>query len=71
MHGDSDNVTGSECNRSLSALARVKGSVGAGMQTSGHIGLLKNNGAFLRGDGEEGEVRLMWLMCFLQVIYLN
>lgn len=69
--GDCDNVTRLECKCSLSALAGVKGSVGAGIQTSGPTGVLKNNGTSLRGDGEEGEVRLMWFMCFLQVIFLN
>ena len=64
-------VIRSEFKRSLSALAGVKGSVGAGTQTSWPIGLLKSNGTFLRGGGEEAEVRLMWLTCFLQVIYLN
>lgn len=54
MCGDSDNVTRSECKCSLSALAGVKFSVGAGIQTSGPIGLLENNGTFFEGRWRRG-----------------
>lgn len=54
MCGGSDNVTRSECKCSLSALAGVKVSVGAGIQTSGPIGLLENNGTSFEGRRRRG-----------------